>query len=65
MGVIAILNKEKKREIGLIIRAKNSIIRETKQKLIDVLYVTVRPGRSDIRFFIKGFSYLFIRIVTS
>ena len=39
MCAIVILNKNEKKEIGLIIRAKNNIIREIKQKLIDVLCI--------------------------
>ena len=64
MCAIAILDKEEKREIGLITRAKNSIIRKTKQKPIDILCVINPPNRPDIRFFIKGFNYLFVFITT-
>ena len=37
MCAIAILDKEEKREIGLTTRAKDSIMRETRQKPVDVL----------------------------
>ena len=37
MYAIAILDKERK--VGLITRAKNKIIKKTRQRLIDVLYV--------------------------
>ena len=39
MCAIAILDKEEKREIGLATRAKDSIMRETRQKPVDVLCV--------------------------
>ena len=39
MYVIAILDKKEKKEIGLITRAKNIIIKKIKQKLIDILCV--------------------------
>ena len=65
MCAITILDKKEKREIGLAIRAKNRIIRETKQKPVNILYITKRPNRPNIRFFIKGSNYLFILITIS
>ena len=58
MCAIAILDKEGKREIRLTIRAKDSKIRETRQKPVNVLCDAERPGRLDIRFFKRGSSYL-------
>lgn len=54
MCAITILDKKEKREIGLAIRAKNSKIRETRQKLINVLYIAERPSRPDIQFLKNG-----------
>ena len=39
MCAIAMLDKEEKREIGLTTRAKDSIMRETRQKPVNVLCV--------------------------
>ena len=65
MCAIAMLDKEEKREIGLTTRAKDSIMRETRQKPVNVLCVAERPGRPDIQFLMRGSSYPFIPIATS
>ena len=65
MCAIAILDKEEKREIGLTTRAKNSKMRGTRQKPVNILCVVERRGRPDIQFLERGSSYLFIPIATS